>query len=673
MQLKWARDGIAVASLAAAYFLAAKAGLTVAVASQQVSAVWPPSGIALAVVCLLGIRVWPGIAIGAFLANVTSHEPVATALAIACGNTLEALVALWLLKRVVQFNPRLERFQDAFGLVVLAAGVSTMISSTIGTASLCLGGVEPFTKFGKLWEIWWLGDAMGDLVLAPAILVWVTSWRQVWTWRKIAEGFVLALLLCAVSWRVFATHVLEEDIQYKFAFFPLLAWTAVRFGQRGSTMATLVISLVALAETLAGNGPFDLPSINDSLNRLQTFMAIMATTGLLLAAAISERTLVQKLLKESDQRKDEFLATLAHELRNPLAPISNAMQFLKLAGPRYPELHGVTDIIERQVRQMTRLIDDLLDISRITRNRLELKKEPIDLESIVRSAVETSAPIIEAHRHALSVRLPQEPLLLVADPIRLAQVFSNLLNNAAKFTSPGGRIDLFGEIRGAEVIVTVRDTGAGIRESELSRVFEMFNQGAAANSGSLNGLGIGLALAKRLVHLHGGSIEAQSDGPGRGSEFRVRLPVPADATRGPVAAASARDKLVSSDHLRILVVDDNADSVESLRMLLSAVGCDVRAAHDGFEGVRMAAAFRPAIVLLDIGMPVMDGYQAARHIRDHDWGSDMTLIALTGWGQDEDRRRSAEAGFDHHLTKPVDMSELKRLLANSKARVRSSG
>jgi PAS domain S-box-containing protein len=383
-----------------------------------------------------------------------------------------------------------------------------------------------------------------------------------------------------------------------------------------------------------------------------------------IAEDITERKSAEAALQEANRRKDEFLATLAHELRNPLAPIRNAVQVLRMSEALDPQLGNARDIIDRQVQQMVRLIDDLLDISRITRGKLQLRKERVELAAVVQSAVEAARPLIDVQAHELDLTLPQERVTLDADSIRLAQVFSNLLNNAAKYTEKGGHLWLTAERLGSEVAVSVRDTGIGIAAEHLPHVFGMFSQVAPALERSQGGLGIGLALVQGLVRLHGGSVEARSPGPGRGSEFIVRLPV----MEAPVAAASEQPhdqgaRSLAGPKCRVLVADDLRDTVDSLAMLLRIAGHEIRTAHDGLEAMQEAATFRPDVVLLDIGMPKMNGYEAARSIRKEPWGKDMLLIALTGWGQEEDKRRATEAGFDYHLTKPVSPDTLHELLA----------
>jgi PAS domain S-box-containing protein len=385
-------------------------------------------------------------------------------------------------------------------------------------------------------------------------------------------------------------------------------------------------------------------------------------TGNLLGAVnvlvdISERTRSERELKEADRNKNEFLATLAHELRNPLAPLRNAVEFLQLKNPPSPDVKWAFDVIDRQMRQMTRLVDDLLDIARITNNRLELRKERVDLVSVLRTAIETAKPLIEASDLKFVVSLPPKPVGLQVDPIRVAQVIANLLNNAAKYSQPGGTVWLIAEARNSEAEIVVRDDGIGIDAPALARVFSMFAQA----DHKCDGLGIGLALARRLTEMHGGTISVHSDGLGKGAEFTLRLPLAA----APAADSEPKPETATAPagtRLRILVVDDNRDTADSLQMLLHAMGNEIRTAYDGVEAVRCAEAFEPDIVFLDIGLPKMSGYEVAQALRKQQGDRKLTLVAISGWGQEADRMRSREAGFDRHLVKPVDPAAIFELL-----------
>jgi PAS domain S-box-containing protein len=378
---------------------------------------------------------------------------------------------------------------------------------------------------------------------------------------------------------------------------------------------------------------------------------------------ISERKRAEVALKEADRAKNEFLATLAHELRNPLAPIRAAVRILQLQSKPNPISQSALEVIERQTRQMTRLIDDLLDVARITSNKLELRRERIELREILDAAVETSRPLIEQRGHKLIVKAPVAPIQIDADMVRLAQVISNLLNNAAKYTERGGRIWLTASRKDSDVLIKVRDTGIGIPAEILPQVFEMFTQAERSTNGSAGGLGIGLTLVKRLVEMHGGTITAQSHGQGKGSEFVVSVPAASAHPARPEARAEGTERKPEGKRpTRILVVDDNVDSADSMGLLMKLLGNEVRIVHDGLTAVDVAKEFEPRVVLLDIGLPTLNGYETAREIRRQPWGKQAVLIAVTGWGEEVHRQRSRKAGFDHHLVKPVDPDELTNLL-----------
>ncbi len=385
-----------------------------------------------------------------------------------------------------------------------------------------------------------------------------------------------------------------------------------------------------------------------------------------LETRVSERTAAleatTQALQQADHRKDEFLAMLAHELRNPLAPIRSAVQLLRLRELTAAQREQARDVIERQVEHLVNLIDDLLDVSRITRGMITLQLEPVLLGAIVARAVETARPAIDAQRHTLEIDLPDELISVEGDKTRLVQVMANILHNAAKFMDPGGRIRLSARREGLQAVIRVADTGIGIAPDLLPRVFELFTQVHSRSERAQGGLGIGLALVRRLTEMHGGTVTVHSEGPGRGSEFTVRLPVQAAAAVAVRSTAEPEPVPVLAPQ-RILVADDNHDAAEALALQLQLAGHDVRAAHDGVEALAVAATFDPDIVLLDLGMPRMDGYEVAREFRQRPRRSRVTLIALTGWGQQQDRERTALAGFDAHLVKPVSTHQLFQALA----------
>ena len=382
------------------------------------------------------------------------------------------------------------------------------------------------------------------------------------------------------------------------------------------------------------------------------------------AARTAELEATTAALREADRRKDEFLAMLAHELRNPLAPIRTAVQLLRLK--ELPEAHSIRarDTIDRQVEHLVCLIDDLLDVSRITRGMITLQREPVPASAIVARAIEITRPAIDARRHELVLDLADEPLTIEGDRTRLVQIVGNILHNATKFMDPGGRIVLQVGADGGAALIRVRDDGMGIPADRIDRVFDLFTQVHRAGDGVQGGLGIGLALVRRLVEMHGGTVEARSDGPGLGTELRVRLPLATAAIAADAEAPQVdADPLPPQERRRILVADDNSDAAGALSLRLELAGHDVRTAHDGLEALAVARAFQPEVVLLDLGMPSMDGYETARHLRRLSWGKQARLIALTGWGQQQDRVRTAEAGFDVHLVKPVSELDLFRAIA----------
>jgi signal transduction histidine kinase len=381
--------------------------------------------------------------------------------------------------------------------------------------------------------------------------------------------------------------------------------------------------------------------------------------------ALAEERGKRAAAEEANRRKDEFLAMLAHELRNPLAPIRNAVEIMRQLESVGPEMHWIREMIDRQLRRMTRLVDDLLDVSRITRGKIRLQLGAVDVAAAVTSAVETSRPLVEARKHELTVVLPSKPIQVMADSDRLAQVLSNLLNNAAKYTDEGGRICLTVTRDEHEVVFSVRDTGAGIPAEMLPRIFELFTQVDQSLDRAQGGLGIGLTLVRRLVEMHQGSVQALSAGPGQGSEFVVRLPILAAAPSPPSPVNGVNAAPVAAARARVLVVDDNVDAADTLATLVRLSGHEVRTAYDGPAALVAAQEYRPEVVLLDIGLPGLDGYEVARRLRCQTEGEHVLIAAVTGYGQDQDRSRSQQAGFDAHLVKPVELAALHALFAKN--------
>lgn len=391
-----------------------------------------------------------------------------------------------------------------------------------------------------------------------------------------------------------------------------------------------------------------------------TISAVHDAEGNVIGASKIARDITAR--REEDRRKSEFLALLAHELRNPLAPLRNGLQVMRLAKDDREVMERTRVLMERQLQHMVRLVDDLLDISRISQGKLQLRKERITLTEAVQHALELCKQAVREQAHEVVVSLPDELLTIEADKTRIAQAVCNLLHNAAKYSEKGKRIEISAGREGNQAVTRVKDYGIGIARSLLPQVFDMFVQADRSLERSQGGLGVGLAIVKRVIEMHGGSVEAHSAGPGEGSEFVIRLPLVSAAAKSPSSGASAAARDASAVRRRVLVVDDNIDGAQSLSLILAMMGHDVRTEHDGESGYEQAAAFRPDVIFLDLGMPKQNGFHVAEAIRKTQWGQAVTLIALTGWGQEEDRRRSKEAGFDHHLVKPIDPATIERLL-----------
>jgi signal transduction histidine kinase len=404
-------------------------------------------------------------------------------------------------------------------------------------------------------------------------------------------------------------------------------------------------------------------TFNSMLAEIGKRAQALEETNRTLAHEMEKRQIAQDALMAADRRKDEFLATLAHELRNPLAPMRNAIEIIRTSGSNAGRVQSARDIMERQLRQLVHLVNDLLDVSRITTGKMVLKRARTELHTINENALETAGPLVEARQHRLTVIAPSEPVHLLADGTRLAQVFVNLLNNAAKFTGVGGSIKFEAERQNGELVVTVTDNGIGIPADMLPVVFDMFAQVDRSLEREQAGLGVGLSLARHLIELHGGTIVAASAGPGEGSAFTVHLPnIAYTASIKPVGAAPGPGSPDAPKH-RVLLADDNVDFVESLSLILQGMGHEVRVAHDGAQALDVAATFEPEFAFLDIGLPHLNGYELARRLRELPVTRDGVLVAVTGWGQDDDKRRSRESGFDHHMVKPVDPDQILHVLA----------
>jgi signal transduction histidine kinase len=491
------------------------------------------------------------------------------------------------------------------------------------------------------------------MIVAGLILVVFAVFRLGLNQRFRDPSLTTFQILAAVLTMLFVFYRAPETRLVFAAFF----FVALMFGMlRASWTELTILGSISLAAFGLVAGARYLATGDPEVLRLDLLQLLVSAIALPWFVFIGSRV---RNLHEADRRKDDFLATLAHELRNPLAPIRTGIEVLRLRGIQ-ADGDTVLPMMERQVQHLTRLLDDLLDVSRITRGKIALHTERTELAHAVQAAVEANRDFLQRMRHEFELSLPTEPVWLDADPVRLAQVFSNLINNAAKYTPPGGRITLKAMQAGDQAEVTVSDNGVGIPVEYRKSIFDMFTQIESHASHADGGLGIGLALVKGLVTLHGGTIEVRSDGAGRGTEFRVRLP--ARVRQSPANAPGGVERRRTK--LSVLVVDDNHDAASSLTLFVEQLGHDVRMAYDGESALRLAEAHRPHTILLDLGMPGIDGYEVCRRIRLFPWGREIRIVAVTGYGQEGHRRKSSMAGFDQHLVKPVSAETLVELLGS---------
>jgi len=645
-------DLVKAALLAALYLVVAHLGLQVHAVNNYATLVWPATGIALAAMLLWGFRFWPSITLGALVANLWNGATVPVALAIAVGNTLEAVIAAKLLLRIPGFRPSLDRLTDVLGLVGFAAIFSSAVSATIGVSSLVVGGILPAARFGATWQAWWLGDAIGALVIAPLILTWRFPPGRVIGGRRIAEAAALALLLVLMALMIF--EVAEQAPGGLLG--PLLVWAAIRFEQRGASGAIFILSVIAVWATVRGHGPYAGGTVEDDLFRLQAFMALNASTFLVLGTVTSERRRAREEAEAANRSKDRFLAALSHELRTPLMPVLALTSSLEEDQALPNETRRQLEIVRRNTELEARLIDALLDLTRIAKGKLRVELAPVVVSEVLDHVIEICRGDIAARGLTLKREETAQGAVIIADGARLHQILWNLIQNAIKFTPHGGTIRVSASISKApgRVVIEVSDTGAGIDPSQMGKIFEPFRQ-AGQRTG---GLGLGLAISSGLVEALGGTLTAQSEGLGRGATFRAEFDLRAEA---PVPARRARPSSSKSPLprklRRVLLVEDHPDTLHATSELLSELACDVYPAGTFEEALAAAAVQRFDLVVSDLGLPDGSGLELMRRLRDR---HGLVGIALTGYGTENDINEGREAGFVDHLVKPITFQTLAR-------------
>jgi signal transduction histidine kinase len=646
----------------AIYFIAGKLGLMLASLHASASPVWPPAGIALAVLLLFGYRAWPAIFIGAFLVNVTTAGNAATSFAIATGNTFETLAGAWLVNRFAGGKDVFDRPQGVFKFA-LAAAISTIVSPAFGVTSLAFAGFADWTKYGAIWLTWWLGDATGDLVFTPLALLWSMPSKRAWNKKEAAEVAALLLLLVVLSGVVFGGWLEISSRNYPIAFIcgPIVIWTAFRFTQRETATGIFILSAIAVWGTLHGFGPFVKETENQSLLALQSWTAVLTITAMALSAGMAERRRVEQELQQqkavvetANRTKDHFLAMLSHELRTPLTPVISTLESLEIGPAPGQDTKSALAMIRRNIELETQLIDDLLDFTRISRDKMQLRFAPVDAHLAISSVVEICRAELESKRLRVHLNLRANTHQVAADAAKFQQIIWNLLKNAIKFTPHEGEIVISSSNPSPEVLtISVRDTGIGMEPDVMQRIFDPFEQGNRSFERRFGGLGLGLAISKSLAQAHGGTLTAQSEGRDRGSTFVLSM-----QTLSPTEVATVPQKTTSEasqQGLKILLVDDHQDTCAALEKLLVRRGHLVAATHNVRSAMESAVRNRFDLLISDIALPDGSGMDLMMQLRAI---SKIPGIAISGFGNNGDIERSLQAGFSEHLTKPIKLDDL---------------
>jgi signal transduction histidine kinase len=648
--------------LAIAYFIAGKLGLMLASLHASASPVWPPAGIALAAMLLFGYRVWPAIFVGAFLVNLTTAGNVGTSLAIAAGNTLEALAGAWLVNRFGDGKSFCDRPQGVFKFAI-AAAISTLISAAIGVTSLALAGFANWSSYGAIWLTWWLGDVTSDLVVTPVILLWSAAAKRHWHEKEVFEVGTLLMLLVLLSGVVFGGWLEISSKNYPITFVcgPVVIWMAFRFTQRETATGIFILSAIAVWGTLRGFGPFVRETENESLIALQSWIAVLTITAMALSAGMAERRRIEEELQQqksaveaANRTKDHFLAMLSHELRTPLTPVISTLQSLETEPAQTEDTKSALAMIRRNIELETQLIDDLLDFTRIARDKMQMRFAPVDTHLAISNVVEICRAEAASKKLRVHLNLQADTHFVAADAAKFQQIIWNLLKNAIKFTPENGEIFIRSSNPSQGVLsISLRDTGIGMEPEVIQRIFDPFEQGNRSFESRFGGLGLGLAISKSLAQAHGGTLTAQSEGRDRGSTFTLSMQTlsPAEAPRVP----SQRTSEAPHHALKILLVDDHEDTCAALEKLLVRRGHLVAAAHNIRSAMEAAARNKFDLLISDIALPDGTGIDLIMQVRAI---SKTPGIAISGFGNNGDIERSLRAGFSEHLIKPIKLENL---------------
>lgn len=662
----------AIILLTLAYFVAGKLGLMLASLHASASPVWPPAGIALGVLLVLGYRTWPAIFLGAFFVNLTTAGNIPTSLGIATGNTLEAVMGAFLLNRFADGLRVFERPQNVFKFA-LTAMVSTLISPSLGVTTLSLGGFARWTDYGAIWVTWWLGDMAGDLVIAPLVLLWSSGLAWHWNRQKASEVGVLLMLLFLLGEIVFGGWLSASAKNYPVSFIygPIVIWTAFRFTQRETATAIFLLSAIAIWGTLRGFGPFIMGTENESLLVLQAWIAVLSITALALSAGMVERRRIEAALQQqksaveaANRTKDNFLAMLSHELRTPLTPVITALDTLDAESMTGEESKSSLAMIRRNVELESQLIDDLLDLTRIAKDKLRLKFDPIDAHRAISNVIEMCRAEADAKNIRLHLNLRAGAHHVSADAAKFQQIIWNLLKNAIKFTPLDGEIAISSGNSSPQILsISMRDSGVGIEPDLMERIFDPFEQGNRSIERGFGGLGLGLAISKSLAQAHGGSLVAKSEGRNRGSTFTLSM----QTISPPQVAAAPKDEVGASSSrrgLRILLVDDHQDTCDALEKLLIRRGHLVAATHNVRSAMETAVRNQFDLLISDVSLPDGTGMDLLMQLRAI---STLPGIAISGFGNNGDVEKSLEAGFAEHLVKPVKLDKLEAAIERAVA------